>query len=75
MVEAFDRRKQVRKYYANRIAVDAAKADGDLPNGSVLLVDDVMTTGVTANEAARTLRKAGASSVSLAVIARASSIR
>lgn len=34
----------------------------------VLLVDDVTTTGATANEAARTLLQAGASSVTLAVV-------
>lgn len=36
----------------------------------ILLVDDVMTTGITANEITSTLRKAGSRSVSLAVIAR-----
>jgi ComF family protein len=37
----------------------------------VLLVDDVITTGATANEAARTLLDAGAAHVSLAVLAKA----
>lgn len=36
----------------------------------VLLVDDVTTTGATANEAARTLLRAGASSVALVVLAK-----
>jgi len=36
----------------------------------LLLVDDVMTTGATASESARVLKKAGASSVSVLTIAR-----
>lgn len=43
----------------------------DLPGARVLLVDDIMTTGATVNEAAKTLCKAGASFVGVAVLARA----
>lgn len=43
----------------------------DIKNLHILLVDDVMTTGATANEAAKSLRKAGAAQVDVVVAARA----
>jgi ComF family protein len=43
----------------------------NLIRAHVLLVDDVVTTGATANEAARALLKAGSSSVTVAVLAKA----
>ena len=33
------RRKQLRKVYANRVAIEAAKADRALPDGSVIVVE------------------------------------
>jgi ComF family protein len=39
-------------------------------NRRILLVDDVLTTGATCNEAAKTLKEAGASTVVVAVVAR-----
>jgi ComF family protein len=40
------------------------------PQGHVLIIDDVMTTGATANELARILKRQGASRVDIAVVAR-----
>src|SRR5262249_52762370 len=48
-----------------------ARAGHGLAGQSVLLVDDILTTGNTASEAARTLRGAGAARVVVAVLARA----
>jgi len=41
-----------------------------ITGAKMLLVDDVMTTGATANEIAKILRRAGAASVEVAVVAR-----
>jgi ComF family protein len=58
------RKENVRGAFAARRGV---RLDGR----RVLLVDDVMTTGATASEAARALRTAGAARVTVAVLARA----
>ncbi len=42
----------------------------DITDANVLIVDDIMTTGATASEAARVLRQAGAHTAYVAVVAR-----
>ena len=49
--------------------VDKTRA-GRIAGGAVVLVDDVLTTGATANAAARALLNAGAARVDLLVFAR-----
>jgi ComF family protein len=49
----------------------AVRPRSRLDGARILLVDDVTTTGATANEAARTLLAAGASRVTLVVVAKA----
>jgi len=46
-------------------------ADAIAPGSEVLLVDDIYTTGATARECSRVLRRAGASKVWVATLARA----
>ncbi len=48
----------------------SVKRGYDIGNAHILVVDDIMTTGATASEAARTLRAAGATRVTVAVVAR-----
>lgn len=43
----------------------------EVSNARVILVDDIMTTGATAHEAAKALKKAGAKRVDVAVVGRA----
>jgi len=57
------RRRNVRRAFA-------VKRSDRIANLRVLLIDDVMTTGATANECARTLRNAGAHSVDVFTLAR-----
>jgi ComF family protein len=54
---------------AGAFRVDKARA-GRINGGNIVLVDDVLTTGATANAAARALLKAGAAHVDLLVFAR-----
>jgi ComF family protein len=43
----------------------------DLPGSRLLVVDDIMTTGATVNEAAKTLVRAGAAAIHVVVLTRA----
>lgn len=61
---AYERRSNLRDAFA-------AVRGVSLTGGRVLVVDDVLTTGTTADRVARVLLEAGAESVDAAVIARA----
>ncbi len=54
-----------------RNLIGAFEVTGDVRGREVLLIDDVLTTGATARECARVLRRAGASKVWVATVARA----
>ena len=58
---------------ANIRGAFSARASPHLRGQTVLLVDDVLTTGSTCSEAARALRQAGAAGVLVAVIAHSAS--
>lgn len=57
--------------FANIRGAFAVRSGYDLRGARVLLVDDVLTTGATASEAARQLKRAGVVAVAAAVLARA----
>jgi glutamine phosphoribosylpyrophosphate amidotransferase len=48
----------------------AVARPGEIAGREILLVDDVFTTGTTVSECARVLRRAGASKVFVATVAR-----
>lgn len=59
------------KRWENVRKVFAVRAGYHLRDAHVLLVDDILTTGATCSEAARAIRGAGATRVTVAVVARA----
>lgn len=64
------RQKNVRGAFAAKKSY-ALSRPPELTDRHILVVDDVLTSGATANEVARVLKSAGAAKVSLAVVARA----
>jgi ComF family protein len=63
-----ERRKNVRGAFV-------AKRKKDLHGATVLLVDDVLTTGSTCHHAAKALKAAGAKAVIVACVARGEDVR
>jgi predicted amidophosphoribosyltransferase len=63
-------RRQVGRRRSERLADPPSVRAVSPPPSVAVLVDDVMTTGATASECARVLRRAGASRVSVATVAR-----
>ncbi len=59
------------KRRANVRGAFRVRPHSDLPGARILLVDDIMTTGATLNEAAKVLATAGAGEITVAVLARA----
>lgn len=59
------------KRRANVRGAFRVRSHRDLPGARVLLIDDIMTTGATLNEAAKVLVKAGVGEITVAVLARA----
>lgn len=65
----------VSERFRNVRGAFAVSAGYDITDKRILLIDDIMTTGATASEAARVLRRAGAAAVAVAVVARGVGIR
>jgi predicted amidophosphoribosyltransferase len=63
-LDAVARRRNVRDAFA-------VQRPGLIAGRHVVLVDDVLTTGATAGECARTLSRAGAATVGVLTVARA----
>jgi ComF family protein len=62
------------KRRANVRGAFRVRPHADLLGARVLLVDDILTTGATLNEAAKTLANAGSGEITVAVLARAEAV-
>lgn len=62
--------KSAKERANNVVGVYSIQANADIEGKTVLLVDDIVTTGATLSECARVLRKAGAGQVYAATLAR-----
>jgi ComF family protein len=60
-----------KQRFRNMRGAFRVRSSRPLQGARILLVDDVLTTGATGSEAAKMLKKAGASMVAVAVVARA----
>jgi predicted amidophosphoribosyltransferase len=60
-----------KKRFHNVRDAFAVRANYDLENVRVLLVDDILTTGATCGEIAWALKQSGAATVAVAILARA----
>lgn len=65
-----ERLANVHGAFSVKYGYDSFRRSGII-NQHILVVDDVLTTGATANEISRTLKAAGARRVTLAIVARA----
>lgn len=62
-------RKERQKNQQNSFLINTNFGE-QIEGKSILLVDDILTTGATLNEAAKTLKKGGAERVFVAAVAR-----
>lgn len=65
----------VNERFTNRRGAFSVSTGYDINDKRILLIDDIMTTGATASEAARVLRRAGAAAVAIGVVARGVGLR
>jgi predicted amidophosphoribosyltransferase len=65
----------VSERFRNMRGAFSVSSGYDITDKRILLIDDIMTTGATASEAARVLKRAGATAVAIGVVARGTGLR